>query len=119
MRTAILLIVTSAFVAACGGSGGGTPSGPLDVNLTAAGPNPRTFQALSQATLRFVNQDMVNHQIASPNCPGLATATIAPGSNASATLPAGPTTCDFNDGLNPSNASFQGSITVLAPGNGY
>src|SRR5947207_1120659 len=55
MRTAILLIIMTAFVAACGGSGGGTPSGPLDVNLTPSGASPSTFSALSQATLRFVN----------------------------------------------------------------
>jgi len=119
MRTAILLIVTTVFVAACGGSGGGTPSGPLDVNLTASGANPSQFSALSQATLRFVNQDSVAHQITSTACSGLATPSIAPGANASATLPPGPMSCDFKDSLHPSAATFQGNITVLAPGNGY
>jgi hypothetical protein len=119
MRSAILLILTTVFVAACGGSGGGTPSGPLDVNLTATGAQPNNFNALSQATLRFVNQDSVAHQIASTGCSGLNTPSIAPGTNASATLPAGPTACDFKDSLHPNAASFQGTITVLAPGNGY
>jgi hypothetical protein len=119
MRTAILLIVTTVFVAACGGSGGGTPSGPLDVNLTATGAAPNNFTALSQATLRFVNQDSVAHQIASTSCSGLATPSIAPGTNASATLPAGPTTCDFKDSLRPTAAAFQGNITVLPPNTGY
>ncbi|MFL5312937.1 MAG: hypothetical protein ACJ79H_21090 [Myxococcales bacterium] len=119
MRTAILIVVTSAFISACGGSGGGTPSGPLDVTLTAAGPNPKQFSALSQATLRFVNNDAVNHQIGSTNCPGVATPVLTPGANATATLPAGPRDCDFSDTLNPSAAAFQGSINILAPGNGY
>jgi hypothetical protein len=119
MRTAILLIVTVVFVAACGGSGGGTPSGPLDVNLTASGAQPNNFTALSSATLRFVNMDSVAHAISSTGCPGLNTPSIAPGSNASATLPAGPTACDFKDSLNPNATSFQGTVTVLAPGNGY
>jgi len=119
MRTAIPLIFTTAFVAACGGSGGGTPSGPLDVNLTATGANPKNFAALSQATLRFVNMDTVAHQITSTSCPSLATPSIAPGANASATLPAGPATCDFKDSLNPSAAAFQGNINVLPPNTGY
>jgi len=119
MRTAILLIIMTAFVAACGGSGGGTPSGPLDVNLTPSGASPSTFSALSQATLRFVNQDSVDHQIVSTACPGLVTPTIAPGANASATLPPGPKDCDFSDNLHPSAAAFHGTVSVLAPGNGY
>ena len=69
MRAAILLVAPLAFFVACGGSGGGTPTGPLDVNLTPTGANPKS--------------------------------------------------CTFSDSLNPSNAAFQGSINVLAPGNGY
>jgi hypothetical protein len=119
MRTAILLIVTSAFVAACGGSGGGTPSGPLDVNLTPTGASPSTFPALSQATLRFVNQDTTDHQIGLSNCPEVATPRLTPGANATVTLGAGPKTCNFSDSLHPSLTTFQGTINVLAPGNGY
>src|SRR5712692_11762542 len=67
MRAAILLVAPLAFFVACGGSGGGTgvPAGPLDVNLTAAGVSPSSFSALSNADLRFTNNDTVDHQIGS------------------------------------------------------
>src|SRR5882672_10074556 len=86
MRAAILLIAPFAFFVACGGSGGGTPAGPLDVNLTATGAVPRSFSALSQASLRFVNQDAVDHRISSSNCTELTTPTLAPGVSATQTL---------------------------------
>jgi hypothetical protein len=120
MRAAILLSASLAFFfVACGGSGGGTPAGPLDVNLTAAGVSPKSFQALSQASLRFVNQDAVDHRISSSNCTELTTPTLAPGANATQTLGPGPKSCSFSDSLHPSAVGFQGTIDVLAPGNGY
>jgi|SRR5712664_4915968 len=120
MRAAILLISPLMFLAACGGSGGGgTPTGPLDVNLTPSGAVPKSFSALSQAELRFVNQDTVNHRISSSDCTELTTPTLIPGMNATQMLGAGPKSCTFNDSLNPSAAAFQGTINVLAPGNGY
>jgi hypothetical protein len=119
MRAAILLVSPVVFLVACGGSGGGTPTGPLDVNLTATGAVPKSFNALSQAQLRFVNQDTVDHKISSSDCAELTTPTLAPGMNATQMLGAGPKSCTFSDSLHPSAAAFQGSITVLAPGNGY
>jgi len=71
------------------------------------------------AELRFVNQDSVNHGITSSDCPELTTPTLTPGTNATQMLGSGPKSCTFSDSLNPSNAAFQGSINVLAPGNGY
>ena len=119
MRTAILLIAITAFVACGGSGGGGTPSGPFDVNLTAAGVSPNSFTALSEASLRFTNHDTVSHQITSSNCGELSTPAIAAGANATAKLGPGPKSCNFSDGLNPAAVAFQGSVTVLAPGNGY
>ena len=120
MRAAILLLAPLAFAAACGGSGGGTPSGPFEVNLTSAGVSPSTFTALSQASLHFTNHDTTaSHQIASPNCGELSTAAMAPGADATVTLGAGPKSCDFSDSLHPTAAAFKGTVTVLAPGNGY
>jgi hypothetical protein len=119
MRAAILLLAPLVFAAACGGSGGGTPSGPFEVNLTSAGVSPSTFTALSEASLRFTNHDTTPHQIASSNCGELATAAIAAGADATVKLGPGPKPCDFNDSLHPTAAAFQGHITVLAPGNGY
>ncbi len=121
MRAAILLVAPLAFFVACGGSGGGTgvPAGPLDVNLTAAGVSPSSFSALSNADLRFTNNDTVDHQIGSSSCPELSTPRLTPGRNATATLGSGPKACSFSDSLNPSAVAFQGTINVLAPGNGY
>ena len=119
MRAAAVLI---ALLAACGGGGGsgtGTPTGPFTVNLTATGVMPQIFQALSQASLRFTNQDTKNHQITSSNCGEMATGVITPGTDATVDLGPGPKTCNFSDSQNPSAAAFQGTVSVLAPGNGY
>ena len=120
MRAAAVLI---ALLAACGGGGGGsgtgTPTGPFAVNLTAAGVSPQSFQALSQASLRFTNQDTKNHQITSSNCAEIVTPLLTPGTDATVELGPGPKTCNFSDSQNPSAAAFQGTVSVLAPGNGY
>jgi len=120
MRTAILFVASLGLLAACGGSGGsGTPSGPFPVTLTATGANPKTFQALSQAQVQFNNSDSAPHQITSSDCTQMSTPSIAAGANAIVTLPAGPMSCTFHDNLNPAAAGFQGSVSILAPGNGY
>lgn len=119
MRAAILLVAPIALLAACGGGGGGVPSGPFHVDLTSTGAAPRTFQALSQASVQFTNKDTAAHQIASTGCPELNTASLAAGASATVTLPVGPKSCSFLDSLNPSVVGFQGSVDVLAPGNGY
>ena len=119
MRAAAVLI---ALLAACGGGGGsgtGTPTGPFTVNLTATGVIPQIFQALSQASLRFTNQDTKNHQITSSNCAEIATPLLTPGAAATVDLGPGPKVCNFSDSQNPSAAAFQGTVSVLAPGNGY
>jgi hypothetical protein len=120
MRTAILLISPLVFLVACGGgSGGGTPPGPLDVNLTATGAIPLSFSALSQANLRFVNQDMADHQIVgSSNCLELSTRRLTPGTNTTIMLGVGPKSCTFSDSVS-SAAAFQGTINVLPPNTGY
>jgi hypothetical protein len=116
MRTAIVLVASVGLLTACGGSGGSsTPSGPFQVTLTAAGANPSTFNALSQADVQFKNTDTKAHQISSTSCPQMGTPSIAAGANATVTLPAGPMSCTFTD--SPSGTS--GSVSILAPGNGY
>ena len=120
MRAAILIMVPLAFFVACGGSGGsGTPTGPFQVTLTSAGASPGSFTALSQAEVQFTNNDLANHQINSSDCPEMSTPLLIPGMNATVMLAAGPKSCTFNDSLNPSNTAFQGSVNILAPGNGY
>jgi len=120
MRAAILIMIPLAFFVACGGSGGsGTPTGPFQVTLTSAGASPKSFTALSQAEVQFTNNDSVNHRISSSDCPEMSTPLLTPGMNATVMLGAGPKSCTFNDSLNPSNTAFQGSVNILAPGNGY
>ena len=116
MRAAILIMVPLTFFVACGGSGGsGTPTGPFQVTLTSAGASPGSFTALSQAEVQFTNNDSVNHQISSSNCPEMSTPPLPPGMNATVMLAVGPKSCTFND----SPTGFQGSVNILAPGNGY
>ena len=119
MRAAILLVAPLALLAACGGGGGGTPSGPFQVDLTSTGANPKNFQALSQASVQFTNHDTAAHQIASTTCPEMNTPSLAAGASATVMLPVGPRSCSFLDNANPSVVGFQGSVDVLAPGNGY
>ncbi|HEX9574680.1 MAG TPA: hypothetical protein VF994_11325 [Myxococcales bacterium] len=115
MRAAILLVASVSVLVACGGSGGGTPSGPFMVNLTSAGANPNSFTALSQAQVQFTNNDSKPHQISSSNCPEMSTPSIPAGMSATVTLAAGPKSCTFSD----SPSGLQGSVNILAPGNGY
>ncbi len=119
MRAAILIMAPLAFFLACGGSGGGTPTGPFQVTLTSAGASPKSFTALSQAQVQFTNNDSNPHQINSSNCPQMSTPQLIAGMSATVMLPVGPMSCTFNDSLNPSATGFQGSVTILAPGNGY
>jgi plastocyanin len=114
MRAAILL--TLAFVS-CGGSGG--LSGPVPVQFLAAGVSPANFNANSGGSVQFVNHDTVDHQVASADCAELTSPRMAPNAQFTAAMGTGPKTCNFNDSLNPTNAAFQGTVNVLAPGNGY
>jgi hypothetical protein len=118
MRAAILLVAPLAFAAACGGSGG-APSGAFEVKLTSTGVAPNSFAALSQATLHFTNNDTVSHDITSAKCGELKTGLMAAGAGATVMLGPGPKSCNFSDSLHPTATAFQGSISVLAPGNGY
>ncbi len=115
MRAALLSLVFLASVAACGGS---SSFGGATITLSAAGLSAAAVSVPSAGQIKFVNDDTASHQIASSNCAELASGPLAHGASFIATLGAGPKTCSFNDGLNPSSASFQGSVTVAAPGAG-
>jgi len=108
-------------VASSGGTvqGGGAFTTQAAIGIVSAGATVYGFQALSQASLRFVNQDSKNHQMTSSNCGEIATPLLTPGTDATVELGAGPKVCNFSDSLNPSAAAFQGTVSVLAPGNGY
>ncbi|HEY4884221.1 MAG TPA: hypothetical protein VII08_11370 [Myxococcales bacterium] len=110
MRVAVAF---SLLVLACGGSSS-PPQGPVQLQITAAGINPRTITIPSGAQVSFVNKDTASHQITS-SCPELSTPmALATDGSFTATL-TGPQTCNFNDTVNP-GAAFAGTVTVLQPG---
>jgi plastocyanin len=116
MRVSILLIAVA--LVACGGGGGG--QAPATVSLTATNASPIGFTIPSGGQVDFVNRDTVAHQITSPDCPELATPSIAPGATFVATVTGGPKTCNFTD--TAGSHTFNGNFTVGAPGtpgNGY
>ena len=110
MRAAVLLVLLSAV--ACGS---GASSGAAQIRLTAAGASPNAIAIPNGGQVQFDNQDSAAHQIASPDCPELASPSLAPGGNFLATLSGGPRSCSFGDALNPSATAFKGSVTVNAP----
>lgn len=100
---------------ACGGETPASQGAGFD--LTASGVTPVTATIPSGGQVTFTNKDGAPHQIAS-DCAELASGSLAANATFSARL-SGPRTCTFSDALNPSNAAFNGSITVSAPAPGY
>jgi len=120
MRLAVALALTGAV--ACGGNSSPPPppSGAA-LTITAAGVSPNAITVPSGGKVTFTNNDTAPHQIASADCGELASPSLATGQAFSATL-LGPKTCTYDDGLNPSAAAFDGTITVEtadAGGSGY
>jgi hypothetical protein len=109
------ILISFAFVA-CGGS---SSSGPTEapINLTASGLSSPAITVPSGGRVHYFNMDTVNHQIASTNCPDLDTPVLAPGTDSLRPQLTGPLACTYNDALN-SASSFDGSVTVNAPGGG-
>jgi hypothetical protein len=97
----------------------------VEVELNSAGVNPSTLVAPSSGKVHFTNHDTVDHQIASTDCPNIASPKLAAGGDFTGPLPAGPKLCSYNDALNPSDAKFKGLLNVSAPpagggsGSGY
>ena len=108
MRNPILLFPLA--LTACGGSL--SSSGPAMVSLRAAGVNPSTISVMAGAHLEFINEDAVNHQVASNDCSELSSPILAAGASFTATMGAGPKTCAFSDALMPGETTFQGTVTV-------
>jgi plastocyanin len=118
MRIAILLVPLA--MVACGGGGGGGNQAPARINLSATSAAPIGFTIPSGGQIDFVNQDTVAHQIASADCPELASPQIAPGATFSTTVTGGPKGCTFTD--TAGSHTFTGSFNVApagTPGNGY
>jgi plastocyanin len=115
---AILLLVS---LAGCGSkysspTGPSNPAGSTTITATASGVSPQSMTVGMGAAVTFANQDSVTHQFASTQCPELNTPVLQPGGRSTATMANSPESCAFSDRLNPSNAAFQGSITVSSTG---
>ncbi len=110
MRVAVAF---SLVILACGGSS--SPQGPVQLQITAAGINPRTITIPSGVQVSFVNKDTASHQITSNDCAELSSQALATDQSFTSAPLTGPKTCNFNDTVNQ-GASFAGTITVLQPG---
>ena len=110
------LLITPLALAACGGSA--MSSGPAVVSLQAAGVNPSTISLMAGAQLQFINSDAIDHRIVSSECPELDSPTLAADASFTAMVGAGPKTCGFHDELQPSAASFQGTVIVQSSAGG-
>jgi plastocyanin len=110
MRNAILLFPLA--LVACGGSS----STPAAITLRPAGADPASITVMGGTQLQFANADSIDHRIASSDCSELGSPDLPAGASFTATMGAGPKTCSFNDALQPSAASFQGTVIVQSAG---
>ena len=102
-----------------GGGGGGSTTSGATITISATGVSPNAVTISVGQGVTFVNNDSRGHQIASNPHPSH---TDCPAINALGTLGAGQTrmtdalttarTCGFHEHGDPSNASFQGTITI-------
>jgi plastocyanin len=111
----IVFVLVSLTLVACGGSGGGPTEAPI--NLTSSGASPNAITIPTGGRVHFFNKDTVDHQVASSNCPDLVSPRLTPGTDSLRPIMTGPLACTFSDALT-SSASFNGTVTVNAPGTG-
>ncbi len=108
MRIAILFVPLA--LMACGSS-----SAPSAITLRPAGADPNSISVTGGTQLQFTNADSVDHRVDSSDCPELSSPTLPAGGSFTATMGAGPKTCTFDDALQPSATSFQGTVMVQPP----
>ena len=113
MRFSVFLLAVVSLTG-CGSSGGGGTQTFL-IELKGTGASPQNLSVPSGAQVTFANHDSVNHQVGSSNCTELTSGALLPNTTFVATLGTGPKSCNYSDTLNPSAASFQGSLSVAAP----
>lgn len=126
-------------VTACGGNGGGNPTGPsgggsptvgATITITSAGISLQQVRVQAGEAVRFVNNDTVAHVPSSnphpahSDCAAMAeVGTLQPGQSATTAAFATARSCGFHDHNNPADARFAGQILVgnaaAEPGPGY
>ncbi|MBS2021294.1 MAG: cupredoxin domain-containing protein [Deltaproteobacteria bacterium] len=111
MRIALGLVVLA--LVACGGTD--APTG-AQIAISASGFSPANITLPSGGSVTFTNNDTASHQIQS-SCSDMTSGTLTKGQTFTATL-AGPKTCNYSDGLNPTNTAFAGTVSVSSPASG-
>jgi hypothetical protein len=132
MRYVVPLSLLTLF--ACGGSSSNTPTTNdtvAQLSIKSTGITTQTGVAVASGIsvpnpgfVVFTNNDTVTHAIASssPDCGALTTGNLTAGVSSSQITLTNTTSadvvCSFNDTLNPSNAAFVGSVTILTTSTG-
>ena len=95
------------------------PGGANTVTITAAGLSPKSVQVTPGSRVLFINNDNQPHYIHSnphpeaTDCPELNQIGILnPGGRRETGNLVAPATCGYHDHDAPSNATFQGTVTV-------
>ena len=124
-KTASGAVLGLLWLAACGGdSPSSVPdqaSSSLTLTLSSAGVSPKESSVSGGSSVTFVNIDSVPHRLASnpdsqqAECSELNSPTLLPGEEFIATIASRNATCEFIDGLNPTDSNFQGTIAVTTP----
>ena len=123
-------LVSSLWLAACGGYSSSSPSGAGPVQtpssitlvLSTAGVSPKHGSVRAAGSVTIVNQDSVAHQLTSSrsdqqmDCPELNTPILAPGDQFMATAANQNEACGFADNLHPADSNFQGTLSVVSSG---
>lgn len=115
---------------ACGGGGSSTPTGPggggssgpgpvgATVTITASGVSPGSVSINVGQSVMLVNNDSKTHEISSnphpvhTDCPALNFGSLAAGQSRTSDALTTARTCGYHDHLDPTNAAWQGQVTV-------
>jgi hypothetical protein len=108
-------ILAIAAAAGCGGALAGVPQLPPTAHLNDRGVMPRAQAVESGTVLRFVNDDVRQHEIFSNDCRELDSTPLAPGEAFVALLDLGPKVCHFQDLLAPGASEYWGTVRVAEP----
>jgi plastocyanin len=120
----------AAVMAGCGGSssptapdngsnpGSGTGGVGATLTIAGAGISPTSVTINAGQTVMLVNNDTKAHEISSnphpshTDCPALNFGLLNPGQSKTSSALTTARTCGYHDHLDPSNAAWQGQVTV-------
>ena len=108
---------------ACGGSNSGTspspPAAGTTITITSSSVSPKNLQVSAGAQVTFINNDRVNHEMASDphpehtGCPAINdVGVLVPGQSKQTGNLNAARTCGYHDHQNFENTAWQGTITI-------